>query len=262
MQRRYWLGFALVLLILVGSFCLPRILLRWEQGQVEKRVVTVTEEAQLSPSSLSLAEKHRILSDDSFVILQETELSAEESVRVKESAMQELELLWRSGAVDDFSYRAVVERGQQLRVRLCVAITDAAVFRFYDISEEEGILRLDLDADTEKILRLALMEAWETGATMQTLWETTKGEGSYEPWEEMQAWAQYYGLKLEDVRLWNEDGTTFRQEALLLDENGKRTVFCKLYNSENGGMGWQAVPEMDFSEDSIQSGIKEDTNIG
>ncbi len=261
MQKRYWFGLALVLLILLGAFCFPWLLLRWEQRQAEKQVLTVTEDAQLSVSQLSLSEKHLFLSNQTFVILQETELSTEESRQLADSALKELDILWRGGAVDDFSYFAAVEHGQDLQVRLCTAMTDVAVFRFYTLSDAEGFLRLYLDVDTEKILRLGLLEAWEQGGEMQMLLDTEKSVYSNQAWEEMQTWAQYYGLMLEDVQLWLEDDSILRQEALLTDEAGRRIVFGKLFNRENGGMGWQSVPETsDCLPDSIQFGVEEDTN--
>jgi hypothetical protein len=59
-----------------------------------------------------------------------------------------------------------------------------------------------------------------------------------------------------------EDGL-FCQEAILTDEDGQRVVFCKAFNSENGGLGWRSVPERDMgiAESPIQFGGEEDTNI-
>ena len=263
MQKRYWIGFGLVLVILLGAFCAPWLLLRWEQQRAEKQVLTVTEDAQLRVSQLSLSEKHRFLSNETFIILQESELSEEEGQRLKDGALQELDLLWRSGAVDDLSYSAAIECGSDLQVRLCVAITDAAVSRFYILRDTAGILQLYLDVDTEKILRLSLLGAWEQEEEMLRLWEADKSTAPPEAWEQMEAWAQYYGLKLEDVRLRLEEDGLFCQEAILTDEDGQRVVFCKAFNSENGGLGWRSVPErdMDIGESPIQFGGEEDTNI-
>ncbi len=258
MRKPYWIGFALTLMILLGAFCLPWLLLRMEQRRAEKQVLTVTEDAQLSTAQLSLTKKQLMLAKDEFLIWHETEPDSEECRRLIDSALKELKILQRSGAIYESSY--LVAEAADLEVRQCVAFCreNVTVFRFYSLSDSGGLVSLCLDVDTEKILRVSYMEAWEQAEEMRS--DVSKGEASYEG--ELLAWAQYYGLKLEGVRQRHEDVTIIRQEAVLSDDDGQRFVFCKLYNDENGGLGWQSVPETTFDiADMIQQGLEEDTNM-
>lgn len=261
MRKRHWIGLALILLILLGAFCFPWLLLRMEQRRAEEQVLTVTEEAQLNVTQLSLTEKQMMLAKDEILVLEETEPNSQACSRLINSALKELEILWRSGAIDEHSYMAAEWNQQTLQVRQCVAFCreNATVFRFYSLCDPDGLISLCLDVDTEKILRVSILEAWVQGEEM--LSGVNKGEASYEV--EMQAWAQYYGLRLEGVRQWHEDVEILRQEAVLSDDDGQRFVFCKLYNYENGGLGWQSVPETAFDvADMIQQGLEEDTDLG
>ncbi len=261
MRKRYWIGLALILLILLGAFCFPWLLLRMEQRRAEAQVLTVTEDAQLNVTQLSLTEKQMLLATDEILVLEETEPNSQACSRLIYSALKELEILWRSGAIDEHSYTTAEWNQQTLQVRQCVAFCreNATVFRFYSLYDPDGLISLCLDVDTEKILRVSVLEAWTQGEEM--LRGTSKGEDSYEA--EMLAWAQYYGLQLKGVRQRQEDVVIFRQEAVMMDDDGQRFVFCKLFNHENGGLDWQSVPETDHDvADSIQEGLGADTKIG
>lgn len=258
MQKRHWVGLALILLVLLGAFCFPWLLLRMEQRRAEEQVLTVTEDAQLNATQLSLTEKQIMLANDEFLVWEETEPNSEECNRLIDSALNELEILWRSGAIDEYSYS--ITEVVALQVRQCVAFggEDAKVFRFYSLYDSDGLISLCLDADTEKILRVAVLEAWAQGEEMMR--DASKGETPYEA--ELLAWSQYYGLRLEGVRQYYESVAIIRQEAVLSDDDGQRFVFCKCYNFDNGGMGWQSVSETapDIT-DMIQQGLQEDTNL-
>ena len=257
MGKRYWIGLVLVLLILLGAFCVPWLLLRMEQRWAEKQVLTVTEEAQLNAVQLSLVDKQIMLAKDEILILEDAEPDQGECDRLIDSARKEMENLWRSGAIDEHSYLTLEMMSMQ--VRQCVAFSraDATVFRYYSLNDAEGLVRLYLDYDTEKILRIAFLEAWAQGEEMARDIEKAVDAS------EMQAWAQYYGLKLEGVGQRLDDTGEFRQEALLTGEDGQRFVFCKIYNYENGDLDWRSVEEttLDFT-DSIQEGAEEDANVG
>lgn len=213
--------------------------------------MTLTEDAQLNAAQLSLTEKQRMLATNEILVLEDVVPEQGESERLIDSARKEMETLWRSGAIDECSYLTTEMLSFQVRQCMAFSRADATVFRYYSLADAEGVFYLILDFDTEKILRIAISDAWVQGEEMAR--DTEKAVDA----SEMQAWAQYYGLKLEGVRQRLEDTGEFWQEAVLTGEDGQRFVFCKLYNFENGGLGWQSAEETAFEfADSIQEGLE------
>lgn len=251
-------------LAVAAAFFLPRLILTIQQHETRKRVETLPVEDNFHESGeMSVVEKLQLLCDDDAEAISLR-------VTIDEAAVQnafdtQLDQLIALGVLGNtVAAPTLAEDREILAVNPLIVMRTDRLLRVYEIYT--GTLSAIMDMDTGKLY--ALVSWTETEAAMEKTYLTMQmnqtNRNKSGTATELQAWAQYYGLQMEEItfddkELSDVDGNWNLASCIFYDAAGNRVGFSLSNNYANYTIGWRCI-DVALAE-SLRDSIRQYQNV-
>ena len=213
-----WLPYALVALILTACFLVPVAALRLRIRAAQREVVRQPNDDFVLRTEDALAPKLRAMMG-SFVMGGNEITDDETAERIRTEFRRQLDTLYQNGALGTSEWE-ILSGGQILYTELQFYLdqTEGKTFGVYVLQLDAGDTTAFLDMSTGKILRLEGFLAQALLADLSALAANTEQTTLEYGRAVVQAWADYYGLSVQES-VYDLESMQILQSLILQGEN-------------------------------------------